>query len=230
MVGVKLMAEWTRTNRQPLADEHPLRALERDAAVRIAGKLDGYRDTRDAMAERTFKALYASPWLAAAVGLNAEPVAPGPSKHDQAPRDEFKRLKIESIEPAFENGSALDGWVRIMIHLQWDEKRIDERPFHFVRRMLAENSHPEKMTLAQLKQVLKQQAFLMLLDADRAVRALPGLLRNKEQRREAIAAARKVLGTRGPLSDAQKARFAELEELLAITDKPARRRASARFP
>jgi len=228
MAGVKLMAEWTRTNRQPLADEHPLRTLERDAAARIAGKLDDYRDARDAMAERTFKALYESPWLAAAVGLSGEPVAPGPPKQEQALRDEFKRLKIETIQPAFENGSTLDGWVRIMIHLQRDEKRIDERPFHFVRRMLAENSHPEQMTLAQLKQVLKQQAFLMLLDADRGVRALPGLLPKKEQRREAMAAARKVLSTRGPLNDAQKARFAELETLLSIAAMPARRRTTAK--
>ncbi|MCL4745863.1 MAG: response regulator [Burkholderiaceae bacterium] len=144
-------------------------------------------------------------------------------------RDEFKRPKIETIQPAFENGSALDAWVRIMIRPQWDEKRIGERAFHFVRRMLAENRQPERMTLAQLKQVLKQQALLMLPDPDRAVRALPGLLPKKEQRREAIAAARKGLGTRGPLSNAQKARFAEPEELLAIAAKPARRRASDRL-
>lgn len=227
MAGVKMMAEWTRVMRQPVADDNPLRTLERDVAARIAGKLDDYRDARDAIYERTFKALYASPWMAAAVGLSGEPVAPGPSKQDQALRDEFKRLKIETMQAAFENGSALDGWVRLMIYQKWDEKSIDERPFHFVRRMLAEHNDPERLTLAQLKQVLKQQTFLMLLDTDRAVRALPGLLPKQEQRRAAIAAARKVVVTRGPLSDAQKARFAELEELLAIAAKPAQRRAPA---
>lgn len=227
MAGVKMLAEWTRVMRQPVADDAPLRTLERDAAARIAVRLDGYRDARDATYERAFKALYASPWMAAAVGLSGEPVAPIPSKQDQALRDEFKRLKIESMQAAFEDGSALDGWVRIMIYQKWDEKSVDERPFNFVRRMLAERNDPEQPTLAQLKQVVKRQTLLMLLDADRAVRALPRLLPKKAQRREAIAAARKVVGTRGALSDAQKVRFAELEELLAITAEPAQRSAPA---
>jgi len=224
MAGVKMMAEWTRAMRRPVPEDDPLRTLERDVAARISGKLDDYRDARDAVYESTFKALYASPWMAAAVGLSGAAVAPGPSKQDQALRDEFKRLKIESMQAAFENGSALDGWVRIMIFQKWDENIIDERPFNFVRRMLAERNHPKQPTLAQLKQVLRQQTVLMLLDADRAIRALPGLLPKQEQRRAAMAAARKVVGTRGPLSEAQKARFAELEKLLEIAAKPTKRR------
>ena len=69
MLWVKSMAEIVRANRRPVAPDNPFVKVERDVSGQIEQALDQYRDVRDDMSERMFKAIYESPWLAAAVGV-----------------------------------------------------------------------------------------------------------------------------------------------------------------
>ena len=71
MLWVKSMAETVRANRRPVAPDNPFVKVERDVSDQIEEALDQYRDARDDMSERMFKAIYESPWLAAAVGVEA---------------------------------------------------------------------------------------------------------------------------------------------------------------
>lgn len=216
MINVKWFADWVRTHRQPIPADNAWRMLEGDTSRGIELRLDHYRDSRDAAYEKIFRSIFASPWLAAAVGLSTDEAISGFIEQDLALRDQVKQLKIESFEARFEQASPLDAWVRIMLYQVRDEQVIDERPFNYVRRMMAEQPDVAQPTKAQLKQVLKDQAFLMMLDAERAINALPGLLPSSRQRGEAIAAARKVAGAKGPLSETQQKKFVELENLLSI--------------
>src|SRR5437773_5038946 len=97
MHWVKAMAETVRENRRPAAADNPFVQAERHASERIEQALDGFRDSRDAMYEGAFKAIYGSPWLAAAVGLSAASVRRrGPRRGAQLPSwesEELKRLK-----------------------------------------------------------------------------------------------------------------------------------------
>src|SRR6266446_127289 len=93
MHWVKSMAETVGENRRPAAADNPFVRVERQASERIEQSLDAFRDVRDGMYEGVFKAIYGSPWLAAAVGLSADSVRRRGPKPPSWEYQELKRLK-----------------------------------------------------------------------------------------------------------------------------------------
>ncbi len=216
MWTIRSLAGLVRSQRQPVSPTNPFSQIERDVSGRIEHTLDTYRDSRDAMYERVFKAVYESPWLAAMVGLTGKN---DPRRKAQAPeklREEFKRLKIHEIESHMDEGTLLDGWLRLLLYQGMEAKAIDERPYNLMRRMMTEMPADQRPTLAQMKDAVKQQSFVLLIDAERAVNALPKLLPDMKQRQHALQVARKVASSRGPLSVQQEQRFRKLEEILGV--------------
>jgi pimeloyl-ACP methyl ester carboxylesterase len=214
---VKVLAEGVRANRRPLATDHPLVAFERQAAAGIERSLDTYRDVRDDLSERAFRTVYGSPWLAAGVGLNGAQHK-GPRRGPQSPtweHEELKRLKRLLAESHMEKGTALDGWVRIVLYATREARVFDERAYNLGRRMIDEVDPQARPSLAELKSTVKRQAFLLELDEERAVAALPKLLPELGQRRKALEGARLVASASGPLRADQENRFRRIEEAIA---------------
>ena len=199
---VKAMAEAVRADRRTVAADNPFLRLERQAAAGIERSLDLYRDVRDGIHERTFKAIYASPWLNGA--LRNGPKAP------TWEQQELRRLKRLMAESQFENGTALDGWARIVLYVARAEPVLDERAYNLARRMI------EAADMKELKAAVKRQAFILGLDEERAVAALPKLLREEDARRKALECARLVAAAGGPLSAGQEQRFGRIERVLGL--------------
>jgi len=251
MHWVKAMAETVRENRRPAAADNPFVQAERHVSERIEQALDGFRDSRDAMYEGAFKAIYGSPWLAAAVGLSAASVRRrGPRRGSQLPSWEseeltrLKRLMAEShieegtvldgwvrialeyqeltrlkrlmAESHIEEGTVLDGWVRIALYVAREQQVFDERPYNLARRMIDQRSPEARPSLDELKAAVKRQAFVLALDEERAVAALPKLLPEGQPRREALEGARLVAGAGGPLTKDQEGRFRRIERVLGL--------------
>ncbi len=216
MASVKAFAQLAQAQRQPADPDNPFSVAERNASAFIVSQLNSYRDQRDALHEKVFKAIYASPWLAALVGIDADATARHKPRANDSLREAYTRLKIESLQEKFEHGDTLDAWVRIVLYQMADNPVIDERAFNLVRRIAATRRPGEAPSPERLKDAVKQQAFLMLLDAERAVNALPQLLPDSQQRREAIGSAREVASAKGPLSADQERRFQSLEAILEI--------------
>jgi pimeloyl-ACP methyl ester carboxylesterase len=217
MWTVKSLAQMVRAQRMPAAPDNPLTQLERNVSGRVERALEAYRDRRDALYERVFKVIYESPWVAAAVGLygNADP------RHSPraaaALREEFARLKLDEISTHFETGTPFDGWVRLLIWQGMDDKVIDERPFNLIRRLGKEQPRGPLKTLSDLKEAIKQQMFVLLLDEERAIAALPKLMPDAKDRARAVALARTVATAKGPLSASQETRFRHIEQVLGLT-------------
>ena len=216
MQWVKAMAETARKNRRLVAADNPFVQVERQASERIEQSLDAFRDIRDDLYERAFKAIYGSPWLAAAVGLSEERVGGRGPKSPTWEYEELKRMKQLMAESHMDEGTRLDGWVRIMLYVAREERVFDERPYNLVRRMIDELSPETRPSLDELKSAVKRQAFLLALDEERAVAALPNLLPERHQRRKAIECARLVAVTRGVLTAHQEDRFRRIEHVLGL--------------
>jgi tellurite resistance protein len=216
MQWVKAMAQTVRENRRPAAADNPLVAAERQASERIEQSLDAFRDIRDGMYERAFKAIYGSPWLAAAVGLGGESVRRRGPKAPTWEYQELKRLKRLMAESQIEQGTLLDGWVRIALYVAREDRVFDERPYNLARRMIDQRSPEARPSLDELKAAVKRQAFVLALDEERAVAALPKLLPEGQPRREALEGARLVAGAGGLLTEDQERRFRRIERVLGL--------------
>ena len=119
-------------------------------------------------------------------------------------------------ESQIEQGTVLDGWVRIVLYVAREERVFDERPYNLARRMIEERSPQARPSLDELKAAVKRQAFLLALDEERAVAALPKLLPEGPARREALEGARLVAGAGGPLTEDQEGRFRRIERVLGL--------------
>ena len=224
MAWVKWAADAVRQQRLPVADDNPWRQAERRMSTQIEQALDQVRDARDEMAERMFKALYGSPWLSAAVGID-DPASP-PAKAANWEQQELRRMKRLAAEAQFEQGTLLDAWARMLLYIGNEQRVVDERPFNMMQRLIAEMQPARAPTLAALKAAIKRQAYLLALDEERAIEALPRLVPGMDERRRGLAAARTVVAARGQPSAYQEERCRRVAHVLGL-DKPARRRKSA---
>jgi pimeloyl-ACP methyl ester carboxylesterase len=216
MWTVKSLAQMVRAQRMPAAPDNPLAQIERRLSDRVERTLDVYRDGRDAWLKRVFKLLYESPWVAAAVGLYGH----GDPRHSPlaatALHEELTQLKLGEINAQFESGTPFDAWVRVLIWQGMEDKVIDERPFNLIRRLGKEQPVGPRKTLAELKEAIRQQMFVLLLDEERAIAALPKLMPDPRDRTRAVALARTVASAKGQLSASQEARFQHIEEVLGL--------------
>jgi hypothetical protein len=216
MQWVKPLAETVRAQRQQRSPDNALVALEQQVSDHVVRSLDAYGHWRDDLSERVFKAVYESPWMAALVGLDSEHVA---RRGPQAPtweHEELRRLQRERAEAHIEQGSLLDGWVRLTLYAAHGEQVIDERPFNLARRMIDHLAPEVRPSMADLQAAVKRQAAVLALGEERAIAALPKLLPEARQRHRALEAARLVAHARGELSERREARFRRLEHILGL--------------
>jgi hypothetical protein len=220
MLWVKSMADTVRATRRPAAPDNPFVKIEHDVSGQIEQALDQYRDVRDDMSERMFKTIYESPWLAAAVGIEAGSLGRRGPQSATWEQDELKRLKRKEVESHIEEGTLIDAWARLMIYVRPEEGAVDERPFNLVRRMIEELKPENVPSLAALKAAVKRQAFVLALDEERAIKALPKLVPEMHHRRKGVEAARLVMRARGELTAYQEERFRRVASILGL-DTPA---------
>jgi len=224
MWTIKSLAEMVRAQRRPVAPDNPYLQAEQRASAAIERGLDGYRDARDAAQEKLFKAIYESPLLAALVGLQPGDPARGEAKMRPRMEAEYRRLKRSELESGFEQGTPLDGFLRIMIYGGLESKVVDERPFNAMRALAREAGMAGRIKLADFKEAVKRQTFIVLLDEERALTGLPALLPEYRQRVRALEVARKLADTRG-LTDAHAARLDRAAQVLGVEPRPEAKRA-----
>ena len=227
MAWVQWAADAVRQQRKPVSPDNPLLKAEREVSGRIEQALDQFRDSRDEAVERLFKALYGSPWLAAAVGIDGQRPPGALTEPTRWEHKELLRLKRQVAEAQFEQGTRVDAWARALLYAGDKARVVDERPYNLMQRMVAEMRPERAPTPAELKAAIKRQAFVLAMDEERAVEALPRLASpSLGERRRGFAALRTVISARGKPSAYQEERLRRLARVLGL-DKPARPRRSA---
>ena len=213
MQPVKAVAEAVRANRQPVSADNPLLAMEQVAATWITACLQSYGEFRDAMTETIFLNTYGSPWLQALVGLGGE-ATPRRIERDLQREMNVSRLRAE-LERRFEIGGPEEAALRALIYIRLPEGSIDERGYSALKLIRSSRPVSSRKTLAQMKEIVRNQYLLVRLDEERAIGALPGLLgADGAQRKVVLDAVHQVLAARGALSDEAKLRLARVEALL----------------
>jgi hypothetical protein len=214
MHPVKDLAEIVRQHRRPVAADNPFLDIERTVATRIERSLDGYRDVRDRATERLFTGIYRSPWLQAMVGLHA---GDGEGGRMRPPDPAFETLltqKIAALRARIGEGGLREAVVRILLYAGADEGRVDVRGFRMAGRIRDEYLPGAPLPGPERRELVKEQYFMLVLDEDRALAALPTLLRTEEEQDAALEAATRVLSVKGALSPERQARLARIRAIL----------------
>jgi len=217
MSGVKDMAQAARASRRPVSPDNPLLAMEQVASTWISTWLEGYRLARDTMTEALFVTAYGAPWLQAMVGLGAGIALPNRHiERDLAREATASRARAE-LEGLYESGGAVQATVRALIYIRLPEGSADERGFAMMEAIRAMQPPSERLHLLDLKKTVHDQYLVVRLDEERAIRALPRLLPDKvEDRQAALDVLQSVLSARGGLSEEEERRLQRVKGLFNL--------------
>ena len=177
----------------------------------IIAALDGYRDLRDRSMEQIFLALYSAPLLQALVGLRASDEPPRRRPGLEPERIAFVQQRIAELKARLAEGGLREAAIRSLVYIGLAGPGVDERAFEVLRQIRAEHGG---LTLAEFKQVLREQFFSLLLDRDGALAAIPKMLPDDADARvKMLAAIRQIVSASGDVSGERAERLARIEKL-----------------
>ena len=217
MLPVKAMAAEYRAHRKPVSADNPFLSLEKAGSELITTCLRSVGQIRDALTEATFLNTYRSPVIQAVAGLSAEPAVAPRHIEREVQRERAAAELHSTLEHRFESGTADDGALRALVYIRKSDGAVDERGFRMLKVIRDSRKTNARLTLSQFKTMLRDQYQLLLLDEERAVRALPKLLRQGEPESDAaLDALRELLVAPGPVTEEEENRLGRVEKALGV--------------
>jgi hypothetical protein len=121
--------------------------------------------------------------------------------------------RINELKDAIPHGGPLEAVVRALLYIRRPEGLADERGFNFLRHVREDAG--TGLTVAQFKQLVREQFFLLLLDERRAVEAIPDMLASDPDVASSLAGRlRQMIDVVGVRNSVAKARLAEIEQMM----------------
>jgi len=216
MAPIARAAEQVRQNRQIAAKDNPFIALQEKFSDQMVAMLDGWREASEKLAERTFLAVYGSPTLQAAVGVDPSST----QRLRKAPKNPLHRelleKRISELRSRIPAGGLRAAIVRGLIYAGMNRAAVDERGFELARRI--REAHGD-MPVAEFKALVREQFYILLIDEEAALAAIPSMLPpDTETREKAYDLIKQVMIARGDLSAEDQKRMSELAKLFGLGD------------
>jgi hypothetical protein len=214
MAFVGAAADQVRKGRKLVAGDNPFLAMQETASRQIVAALDTWRDLTEAMAERTFLAVYGSPTLQAAVGVDPASTRPLRKAPKSPLHRELLQKRIAELKAAMPAGGLRAAVIRGILYAGMPRAAIDERGAEALRRV--REAHTD-LTLSAFKVLVREQYNMLLIDQAAALAAIPSMLPpDTDTRVKAFDLIRQVLAARGAFSAEESARLSEIARLFGI--------------
>jgi hypothetical protein len=218
---LEAMAGWVRENRTPVAADNPFVAMQESASRLIVAALDGWRDLRDSLSEWMFLSVYGSPALQAAVGVDPAGTHPLRKAGKSPLHRQLLQSRIAELKSRIATGGLRECAIRGMLYVGMARGGPDERAFEALRRIRLEQEGMARLTLSEFKAMVREQYFMLLIDVDTTLGAIPDLLpRDAGARRKALVAIQKVLRARGEITGEAAERLRRVARFFDVDARP----------
>ena len=217
MPGLAKAAEQVRENRKPVASDNPFLAAQQTFSDQIVKSLESFRETTEKASEAMFLAIYGSPALQAAVGVDPESARPRrPAKSPM--HQELLEKRIAELKSKITQGGLIECCIRGLLYAAVPRGAVDERGFEALRRIRMTEAG-SRLSLAQYKAMVREQFLLLLLDTEATLAAIPKLLpEDVAERRKGLAAIRNVLSAAGEISGETAERLKRVVSLFGVNE------------
>ena len=223
--GMRLVAETAeqvRNERVTVADDNPFHAAEKAVSASISATLSAFGAARDMMTEQLFHATYGSPLVQALVGIDPETAAKDRKLERQSEREAAQGKRREQLEAKVEQGGAVEAALRSIAYIRAAEGSVDERGYAVLKALHDAQPPGRPRTMAELKEILREQYLLLRLDEQRAIATLPKLVpAHPEDRALTLRAIQRIVSAQGTLSNKGQRRLIEVEKLFGVKPSPA---------
>lgn len=187
LAPVKALAETVRANRNPVSPDNPYTQIEREISHSIVDALTTVGTWRDNWLRLFFKTVYGPLGL----GMFFPPTRSVPA----APPDKFteERLRevLDQVMVKVEQGSFVDGLARMVLLLELADGDIE--PGYAGEETARTDPRVAQLDRAQIKQLFREQYYVLLVARDQAIAALPKLLPTVEERQDALTMAQRIV-------------------------------------
>jgi hypothetical protein len=218
MKAVENMADKAREQRKPVTEDNPFLAFQERMSKQIVNSLDQWRDQQEALSEAMFLAIYGSPALQAAVGVDPQSEISRRREMDPKHR-ELLQARIAELKSKTGSGGPREAGIRALLYVGSARGMVDERSLEALRR-LRQADEASRITLAEFKMLVREQFFMLLLDKEAALAAIPKLLPdNKGDRRKIFAAIQEVLSASAEISGEVASRLKLVAKLFGLDDQ-----------
>jgi len=206
------VADRVQKNRQPVASDNLFLQWEKIFSDWMTQSLNAYRDWRDMLMEQMFFNFYNQPWLQALLGLRASDDPPRHHPGRDSDHAAFVERRIEELRAKMDKGGPREAALRALIYVGMPEKGADEREFEMLRRIRAQ--HGTEKSLAEFKQDLREQYYMLRIDESRAIELIPKLLQGHENEGpQLLEYIRQIVYADGSLGEEGQKRLAQVEKL-----------------
>ena len=217
MKGLRPLAAAVAAARRPVAADNPLLALQKQVSDQIITALDSYREARDPLEEQMFFGFYGSPFVQALLGINKDTVVrpvPETSSEGLAAR----QAQTVAYAAMLETGGFDEALTRAVLYVGAADRALDQRcalALNVARQQLMH------LSLAEFKVMVRDQFFVLQLEPERAIEALPSLVPELDARKKLLKQVRAIVSADDPLTVAERDRLALLSQALrAPIEKP----------
>jgi hypothetical protein len=215
MTAVKSAAEELEENRKPVSKDNPFLAFQEQMSKQIVHALDSWRDTQEALSETIFLNVYGSPALQAVVGIDPQSM-PSRRREMSAEHRAMLEKRIAELKSRIGEGGLREAAIRSLLYTGSARGMVDERSIEALRKVRRDYSG-QRMTLPEFKMLVREQFFMLLLDQEGALAAIPKLLpEDVNQRRAAFAAMRQVLSASGEITGERASRLQRIAALFGV--------------
>lgn len=215
MSSVQSLAERVSENRKPVSTDNPFLAFQEQASKQIVHALDSWRDSQEALSEAIFLNFYGSPALQTAVGIDPKSE---PSRRREMPAEHRQMLekRIAELKSRIGEGGLREAALRALIYVGSARGMVDERSIEALRQVRRDYGGT-RVTLPEFKMLVREQFFMLLLDREAALAAIPKLLPDDaNQRRAAFSAMRRVLTASAEITGERENRLRRVAELFGV--------------
>ncbi|QRM57517.1 DUF3141 domain-containing protein [Sinorhizobium sp. BG8] len=220
MTWVEGAAALVRENRRPVEADNPLLALQEQMSARIVDGLEAWRKLAEKVSEETFRIVYGAPALQAALGIDPNSTRPPRKAEKSLLTTALIEARTNALKARITHGGLVEGLIRSLLFVGKARGGADERGFEAIRRVRRVHSDASRLTLTEFKSVMRDQYYILLIDEEAALAAIPEMLPQAvEERKAAFDVMRGVLEASGPLTGTAAERFQQVTALFKL-DEP----------
>ena len=214
MAPVSALAEQVRENRREVRRDNPFITLQESTSRQIVRALDTWREAAEAMSERIFMTVYGSPALQAALGIDPASAEPRRKVAKSTLHQALKDKRIAELKSQIPAGGLREATIRSLLYAGMARNAVDERGFEVVRRIRKANAD---ISLSIFKTIVREQFYMLLIDQDAALAAIPEMLpTDLDTRRKAFSLIKEVMDARGEYASEDRERMRSIALLFGI--------------
>jgi pimeloyl-ACP methyl ester carboxylesterase len=217
MASLGRMTQGMQEYRSVAPDDNPFIRFQELMSQQIVTLLDSWRDARDAWAEQMFFAIYGSPAVQAFAGVDLAATGPTRKAGKSRLHNELLQARIAELKSRISIGGLREALIRSLLYIGTARGSIDERGFEIVRRIRRSHVGMPHLSLPAFKALVREQYFMLLIDQEASLAALPSMLpAEREARTNALDLLREVLSARGEMSGEVEERLRRIYRLFGV--------------